>query len=327
MPKKSEKGLFFHACLLLAAVFFLFFGAQGLQAQDFPTKPINLYIPFGAGGSSDLTARVMTNIQENYFGQPLVVHLKPGGGGAIASEFVAQAKPDGYTLLFGHTNCNSILPAVEGRSRGPGEYTPVCRISTVYGFMVAKPDAPFKTFKEMVAWAKAHPGELSFGNTGAWSVTDFMWKQIEQKLGFKSRIVTYTGGGKALVGVLGGHVMVSHGAPTQLLPHLRAGKLRALAHSGPARHPDMPDVPSAEEAGYGFAAFGSWKGILAPKGTPKPVVDKLALAFKKITENKQAIANLRKLGDEFGYMTGEEFEKFWRADFEKYKELSKAFKK
>ncbi len=327
MTGKCKKGLLLQICLLMTAGVFFFFGAQSLQAQDFPTKPINLYIPFGAGGSSDLTARVMTGIKEDYFGQPLVIHIKPGGGGAIATEFVTQAKPDGYTLLFGHTNCNSILPAVQGRSRGPGQLAAVSRISTVYGFMVVQPTAPFKTFKEMVAWAKAHPGQLTFGNTGAWSITDFMWKQIELELGFKSKVVTYTGGGESLVGLLGGHVMVSHGAPTQLMPHLKAGKLRALAHSGPGRHPDMPNIPSAQEAGYGFAAFGSWKGIMAPKGTAKPVIDKLAVSFKKITENKQAIEMLHKLGDEFAYLNPVEFEKAWRADYEKYKKLSTIFKK
>lgn len=304
-----------------------FFGFQGLHAQDFPTKPVNVIIPFGAGGSSDLTARAMVGTAVEYLGQPVVVHIKPGGGGAIASESVAQSKPDGYTLLFGHTNSNTVLPIMEGRSRPPADFAPVCHINRTYGFLVAQPNAPFKTFKEMIEWAKTNSGQLTFGNLGTWSLVDFMWKQIEQHYAIKTRSVTYDGGGQALIGILGGHVLVTHGAPTTMIPQIKAGKVRPLAYSAPRRHPDLPDVPSAEEAGYGFATVGSWKGILAPKGTPRPVIDKLALGFKKMTENKQAIAALDKMGDEFEYMGPDEFQKFLRADFQRFQEICKMFKK
>ncbi len=322
MVKKSRIGQ-----LMMILGTLSIFGLPGVHAQEFPTKPIDLNIPFGAGGSSDLTARAMLGTAVEYLGQPIMLHLKPGGGGAIASEAVAQAKPDGYTLLFGHTNSNTVLPLMEGRSRGPADYAPVCHINTTYGFLIAQPNAPFKTFKEMIEWAKANPGQLTFGNLGTWSLVDFMWKQIEYHYGIKTRSVTYDGGGQAVIGILGGHVLVSHGAPTTLIPQIKAGKLRALAFSAPRRHPDLPDVPSAVEAGYGFASVGSWKGILAPKGTPRPIIDKLALGFKKMTENKQAIETLRKMGDEFEYMGPDEFEKFLRADYQKFQEVVKTFKK
>ena len=327
MTKKWGRGRLLDVCLMTIIGILPLLGLPGLHAQEFPTKPIDLNIPFGAGGSSDLTARAMLGTAPEYLGQPVMIHLKPGGGGAIASEGVAQAKPDGYTLLFGHTNSNTVLPIMEGRSRGPADFAPVCHINTTYGFLIAQPNAPFKTFKEMIEWAKTNPGQLTFGNLGTWSLVDFMWKQIEQHYGIKTRSVTYDGGGQAVIGILGGHVLVSHGAPTTLIPQIKAGKLRALAFSAPRRHPDLPDIPSATEAGYGFASVGSWKGILAPKGTPRPVIDKLALGFKKMTENKQAIATLHKMGDEFEYMGPDDFEKFLRVDFQKFQEVVKIFKK
>jgi tripartite-type tricarboxylate transporter receptor subunit TctC len=312
--------------LLMAVGMLSLPGVQSLHAQGFPTKPINLIIPFGAGGSSDLTARAIIGTAKEHLGQPVVIHMRPGGGGAIASEEVAQAKPDGYNILFGHTNSNTLLPVMEGRSRPALDYEPVCHISKVYGFFLVAPDAPFKTFQEMITWAKANPGKLTFGNNGPWSLTDFMWKMIEHQFGVKTRTVTYPGGGEALIGLLGGHVQVIHNAPTQSLPQIKAGKVRALGYSGPQRHQDLPDLPTQKEQGFDSTPFCSWKGMLAPKGTPRPVVDKIALGFKKMTEAKEAVAMIRKLGDAFEYMGPDEFKKFLQADFQTYSELSKLFK-
>jgi len=301
--------------------------SQGTLAQDFPTKPVSLVIPFGAGGSSDLTFRAIIGTAPEYLGQSVVIQVKPGGGGAIASEMVAQSKPDGYTLLSGHTNCNSILPAVEGRSRGPDDYAPVCRINIDQGILVTQADAPFKSVKEMVAWAKANPGRLTFGVPGTWSITDCQSKLIEKLAGIKIRVVPYEGGGQALVGLLGGHVHVSILAPTQTLPQIRAGKFRPLAFEGAKRHPDLPDVPTLIEEGLDTGISGGWKGVLAPKGTPKQNIDKLASAFKKMTETDEAKNALKKLGGEFDYQGPAEFEKYWRAEYQTYKDLGKQFKK
>ncbi len=305
---------------------FLPLSFQSPYAQEFPAKPINLVIPFGAGGSSDLTARAIMGTAKENLGQPLVIHIKPGGGGAIASEEVFQAKPDGYTLLFGHSNCNTILPIAEGRSRTPFEYEPVCHISKVYGFYLAAPDAPFKTFTEMIAWAKANPGKLTFGNNGPWSLTDLRMKLVEKQFGIKIRSVDYPGGGEALVAVLGGHVMVIHNAPTQSLPQIKAGKVRALSYSGLMRHPDAPGIATLKEQGFD-ADMCSWKGMLAPKGTPRPIVEKIALGFKKMTEVPEAVAMIKKMGDELAYMGPDEFKKFLQSDYQIYTEIAKMIKK
>ena len=299
-----------------------------LQAQQFPTKPINLVVPYGAGGSSDLTARTFVNLSPEYLGQPMIVQIKPGGGGAVGAEYVAQSKPDGYTLLLGHINTNTIQPATQGRSKGPDDLAVVCQINTLYSLFVVQDNSPFKTLKDMVEWGKANPNKLTFGNIGSWGVTEFEWRFLEHQTGMKTRIVPYEGGGEALTALLGGHIQVVILAPTQSLPHIRSGKLRALAVDGPKRNSSLPNVPAMTEEGYAVAVPGGvWKAVFAPKGTPKPVIDKLSAAFKKMTENKQAIEALKQLGDEFAYRGPDEFSKYWREEFQKIREMGKTFMK
>ncbi len=296
------------------------------QAQAFPTKPINLVIPFGAGGSHDLTSRALAGVAYHYLGQPLVIQLKPGGGGAIASDFVAQAEPDGYTLLFGGTGPNSILPAVEGRSKGPNDLLSVCRINYSAPIVVTRPGLPYKTFKGMIAWAKANPGKMVFGNSGPWGASDTPWKMIMKETGIKTKVVPFGGGGPQLVAILGGHIEVAMTFKAQGMAHMQAGKLIPLAVLGDKRDPDLKNVPTAKEEGVNVV-FTMWRAPLAPKGTPRPIIEKLAAAFKKMTEDKSAVRMIGKLGDRVFYLGPDEFAKVWKEEYEYYKVLGKAFKK
>lgn len=326
MRMKSTIGLM---CIAIGMMSLApFWGSATLQAQDFPTKPINLVIPLSAGGSNDLTARTFVPLSNEIFGQPMIIQIKPGGGGAIGSELVGQAKPDGYTLLFGHSNCNSVLPASEGRSRGPDDLAPVSRINVMDYIITVRSDAPFKTFAEMIAWAKANPGKLTFGSIGGErSWMGFEWLYQQQKAGIKTRIVPYDGGGATQAALLGGHIHFTMTFLTAYLQYYRAGTLRPLAVYGNQRYPELPNVPTVKEEGFDQATPGGiWKAVMAPKGTPRPVIDKLAAGFKKMTEHPQAVDSLKKLGDHFSYLGPDEFEKFWRADYETFKKLSTSFK-
>jgi tripartite-type tricarboxylate transporter receptor subunit TctC len=314
-------------CVLLFAALLSFFGFSALQAQDFPNKPINLVIASAAGGQADLMARNLSPLSPEIFGQPLIIQIRPGGGGAVGTELVHQAKPDGYTLSMGKANWSSILPALEGRSRGPEDMEAICRINTAYTFYFVQAGSPFKTFKDIIDYAKANPGKLTYGNSGVWSLTDLEWRWIEMKAGIQTRNVAYEGGGASILGLLGGHVQVAAFSPGAGLPHYRAGKLRPLAFAGLRRHPDLPNIPTLIEEGYDTGLDGNWQGILAPKGTPRPVIEKLAAGFKKMTENKQAIAGMTQLGEEFSYMGPDEFAKYWRKDYQIYNDLAKMFKK
>jgi tripartite-type tricarboxylate transporter receptor subunit TctC len=321
---RIEKPVFRIMMLVMAL---LLCGVSLLQAQDYPSKTINLVIPFGAGGASDVTARAFVHLSNELLGQPMIVQLKPGGGGAIGTEFVAQSKPDGYNALMGHANCNSILPAIEGRSKGPEEMEPVCRINIQNTVYYVRSDSPFKSIKDVIAYAKANPGRLSFGNSGTWSVTDLEWRWLEIKAGMQTRNVPHDGGGQQLLALLGGHIQVAMLATTFSLPHFKAGKLRPIAIQGPKRHPDFPGVPCMKEEGFDTGLDGLWKAVMLPKGTPRPIVDKLAGFFKKVSENKQVIESLHKMGDEFHYLGPDDFAKYWRKDYQVYKDMAKMFGK
>jgi tripartite-type tricarboxylate transporter receptor subunit TctC len=287
---------------------------------------VTLIIPVGPGGSHDLTARAVTSVAVDYLGQPVVIQLKPGGGGAIGSELVAKAAPDGYSLLFGGQGWSSTLPAIEGRSKGPDDLMAVCRINYSPTILVARADAPYKNFKEMLAWAKANPGKLILASTGPWGQADLPWKQIVRYTGINTKTVPYDGGGPSILAVLGGHADLTGGLPTTLLVHIRSGKFRPLVIFDDRRSPELPEVPTAKEEGLNVVNL-MWRAVLAPKGTPRPVIEKLAGAFKKMTEDKTVLAMIKQFGDEIQYLGPDEFTKIWREEYEAYKELGKQFKK
>jgi tripartite-type tricarboxylate transporter receptor subunit TctC len=304
------------ACACLLAVW----GPQAATAQEFPTKPITLVIPVGAGGSHDVTARAVTSVAADYLGQPIIIQLKPGGGGAIGSDYVAKAEPDGYTLLFGGPGWSSIYPAIENRSKGPNDLEAVCRINYSPLVLATRPGLPYKTFKEMIAWAKANPGKLIYGNTGPWGQPDLSWKLVCKAAGIESKIVPYDGGGPAIVALLGGHVDVIGGFSSTLLPHIKAGKFIGLAVLDEKRENLLPDVPTAREEGVDVVNL-LWRGVLAPKGTPKPIVDKLAAGFKQMCEDKTVKSMIERFGDEVQFLGPDEFGKLWRAEFEQYQAI------
>lgn len=294
--------------------------------KEFPVKPVTLVIPLGAGGSHDMTARAVTSVAMNYLGQPIIIQLKPGGGSAIGAEIVAKSPPDGYTLLFGGPGGNTTLPAIEGRSKGPDDLAAVCRINYSPIIIACRSDMPFKTFKGMLEYAKANPDKLIFGNTGPWGAADLPWKMIVKQTGIKTKNVPYDGGGPALLAVLGGHADIIGGLVSYVYPHVKTGKLRALAVLDDRREEKFPDVPTAKEQGVNVTNL-MWRGVLAPKNTPRPVIDKLAHAFKQMTEDKSVVSMINQLGDEIQYLGPDEFTRVWREEFESQKELGRYLKK
>jgi tripartite-type tricarboxylate transporter receptor subunit TctC len=310
----------------LAAVGLAVVAGAAAGQKAYPGKPVTLVIPVGAGGSHDLTARALVAVVPQYLGQPMLVELRPGGGGAIGSNQVAGARADGYTLLFGGPGWSTALPAIEGRSVGPDRLVAVARVNYSPIILLARPDAPFKTLKEMIEWAKAHPGELVHGHTGPWGASDLPMKQMMREHGFQAKLVPHDGGGPAMLAILGGHVQTTFSLTAQSLPHLKAGTLRALAVMDGKRHRDLPDVPTSVEQGVNVT-YVLWRGVLAPKATPRPVIEKLAEAIKKSTEDKSFQALVRQLGDDPGFLGPDEFQKAWLQEYEVHKEVAKAFKK
>lgn len=321
MDRKAwQRGIVWGAVLVAS-----FLGWGTLHAQEYPTKPITLLYGSSPGGSHDLTFRAVTSVAQKYLGQPIVIETKSGGGGAIATELTAKAKPDGYTLLVGGPGWNTTLPAVEGRSKGPDDLIGVCRINYSPVILVARPDAPYKTFKEMLDWARANPGKLIYGSTGTWKTTDLAWRLILLETGIDTKNIPYEGGSKGVMALLGGHIDVHGVFPPTIISHVKAGKVRPLLILDEKRHPDFPDVPMGKEVGIKTVVY-NWRGVMAPKGTPRPIVDKLAQAFKKMTEEKSVIATIEGFGDDVQFLGPDEFNKFWRDEYNAQKEIAKKFK-
>jgi tripartite-type tricarboxylate transporter receptor subunit TctC len=299
-------------------------------AQVYPSKPVTLVIPVGPGGSLDLTFRSLASAAMDHLGQPFIIQLKPGGSGAIASDFVANAPADGYTLLVGSNRWTIGLPVIEGRSKGLEFWEPVCRVIYFPTIIVIRPDAPFKTFKEMVAWAKANPRKLVFANTGPWGSPDVAWKVLMKETDLDFKNIPYDGGGKMLLSVLGGHSDACGATPVMYFPYRSTGKLIAVLYLGDKRRPDLPEVPTSIEEGLSEninMVSRLWGGILAPKGTPRPIVDKLAATFKKMTEDQSVISMLETFGSSISYLGPEDFAKVLRNEGEVYKEIGKIHKK
>ncbi len=321
---KRQLGIAGGVCVILLMLPVL--AAQMVQAQEYPTKPVTLVIPLAPGGIYDLTTRTFTPMAEKYLGQPLITQFRVGGGGTIGSMQVASAVPDGYTLLHGGSGPNCQLPAVEGRSAGPDNLEAVCRLGYYSSLFILRLNAPFKNFKEMVQYAKAKPNTVVFANTGPWGSGDVQVTKIMMAPGIPVKTVPYDGAGPATIAVLGGHADICGVTPAAGVPYVKAGKVLPLVILQEERHPDYPDVPTAKELGVNVVYEG-WTAILAPKGTPPPIINKLAEAFKKMTEDDTVKEVCKRLSIEIKYMGPDEFNKRWRVEYEEYKELGKYFKK
>jgi tripartite-type tricarboxylate transporter receptor subunit TctC len=330
--EKEEHMLLRRSVFLIALVGLSLLIPGILFAQEYPTKPVTLIIPYGPGGGHDLLFRAVTSVATDYFGQPILVKLMPGGGGAIAADFASKAAPDGYILFAGGNTPNSALPAVEGRGKGPDQMEPVCRVNYNSGFIATRPDAAFKTWKQAMEWMKANPGKLIVGTQGPWSPVDVVWKYFMKVTGVSVRLVHFDGGGPVIIALLGGHIDVCSFLPSLYRPYKNTGKIVPLLAVEDTRFSDIPDIPTTIEEGIPEASTinmlsRSWRGVMAPKGTPPAIIDKVATAFKKMTEDKSVNAMIQRYGDQIHYLGPKEFSKVWKTEFELYKELGKSYKK
>jgi tripartite-type tricarboxylate transporter receptor subunit TctC len=311
--------------VLLAVALALIVVPAAASAQEFPTKPIELVIPFGPGGSHDLTARAVASVAHQYLGQPLLVVLKPGGGGAVGSQHVIRSKPDGYTLLFGGSGPNTTFALVQKAPVGPDQFTPVARINYSAPLLAVRSDAPWKSLRELVDHAKKNPGKLNFANSGPWGAADLPMRMLAKAAGFEYNNIPHDGGGPSMLAVLGGHADATFGFTAQLVPQIAAGKMRVLAVTDVKRHPDLPNVPTVKEEGYDVV-FTMWRSVLAPKGTPQAILDKLETAFKKLSEDRSFKALIKSLGDEVHFQGGKDFEKTWADEWEQHSRVASGAK-
>ncbi len=278
--------------LLKASLSGLSLSALGLHTRlsfaqaSYPDKPIKLIVPFAAGGPTDMVGRLMAHGMEKELGQNIIVENKPGGGSNIGSEFVARAKPDGYTLLLG-TVANATNMSIYNNLNYNTErdLVAITQFMSSPSVLVVHPSLPINNLNELIAYAKANPGKLSFASSGAGGSPHLAGEMLKLRAGIDLLHVPYKGASPALNDVLGGNVSMGFMTAAGALPSINAGKLRAIAVAGLERLPQLPNVPTMGEAGIADFEVSSWNGLFAPAGTPPAVLQKLAdAALKVITE-------------------------------------------
>jgi tripartite-type tricarboxylate transporter receptor subunit TctC len=313
------KRLITALCALLCAASF------AVVAQDFPTRPIRLVVPFAPGGGNDTLARLIAQKLTAGLGQSIVVDNRPGGGGVTATEQVARAPADGYTLLLGFVGPLTMSPAMQKVGYDPvTDFEPISLVAQGYQILAVNPAVPAKSVTELVALAKAKPGALNYASGGTGTPLHLVPELFKLAAGVDIVHVPYKGSAPAATAVLAGDVQMMFGAMVATVPLVKSGKLRALAVTSPRRVEALPDVPTLVELGYSGVEASSWYGILAPAGTPPPIVAKLSTELGKVVTGADYRDTLTQQGQEAESSTPEAFRAFMRAELAKWTRVVRA---
>ncbi len=278
-------------------------------AQEWPQRPISLIVPFPTGGTTDVLARALGEQLSKNLGQPVVVENKPGAGATLGADYVAKARPDGYTLLMGavhHTIATIVYPSLPYSFQK--DLAPVTTVAMVPNVLVVNAErTPSKTVAELVELAKKSSPELAYGSNGNGTAQHLIGTQFQLATGAKLLHVPYKGSGPLTTDLLGGQVAMSFDTLTPVLPHIQAGKLRALAVTTAKRSSTLPDLPTLQESGLGDFDIGTWFGIMAPAGTPEPVLDRLNKEIVGIVTSDDFRKRMLALGAEVMASSRQEF--------------------
>jgi tripartite-type tricarboxylate transporter receptor subunit TctC len=310
---------------LVASVALVCF-ATSVFAADYPTKPITLMIGFAPGGPSDVMARIITRKMEDILKQPFVIENRAGAGGSIAGAAVARAVPDGYTVLLATGSLLAInVSLYKNLGYDPEkDFEPITMVGTQTNVLYVHPSLPAKTLGELIAYAKANPGKLSFGSGGNGTPAHLAGELLKIEAKIDMTHVPFRGTGPALQAVIGGHVPMAYNPPPPLIPHLQSGTIRALAITTLKRTAALPDVPTIAELGFpGFEAT-TWHGIVAPAGTPKEVVATLHRAAAAALNDAEVRKALSDLGVDIVANTPEEFRAYIASEIPKWAAIVKA---
>jgi tripartite-type tricarboxylate transporter receptor subunit TctC len=273
----------------LAALTLPTLSALAVGQDTYPAKPIRLVVSFPAGGSADAQARLLATKLTAVLGKPVIVDNKSGAGGNIGAEAVAKAAPDGYTILLAAASMLCINPWIYPKLPfDPAkDFAFIGQVAAFQGVVVVTPSQPFHTMKELVAFAKAHPGQLAYGSPGSGTTPHLASELFKRTAGLDLQHVPYRGDSAALVDTTGGQIPVSFVNLGPAVPLVQSGRLRALAVTGIGRSAALPEVPTLEEAGFPHSAVPGWSGLVAPAGTPTAAITKLSDALKTVTNDAE----------------------------------------
>ncbi|HYF20563.1 MAG TPA: tripartite tricarboxylate transporter substrate binding protein [Ramlibacter sp.] len=293
------------------------------QAGPWPNRPIRIVVPFPPGGSVDPLARTVGQKLGEALGQQVVVDNRPGGNTVIGTDFVAKAPADGYTLLLtasSHVTQPQLLQAPFDPIK---DFTPVATLSTSDMIIVAHPSVPANNVRDLIALAKQQPGKLNYSSAGNGNPNHLAGELLDMMAGVKTTHVPYKGGAPAINDLVGGQVQFSYGSPLTVLPHIRGGRLKALAVTSPQRMSILPEVPTVAESGLPGYEIRIWYGLLAPAGTPREIVSRLNTEINKITELAETRTRFEAAGMERHVATAERFEQMMRTDMDKFGRIIK----
>lgn len=289
--------------------------AMPAGAQEYPAKVIEVVVGYAPGGGTDMIARTVSEVAHKHLGQPLVVVNKPGASGIIGAQYVASAKPDGYVLLVAGGSETVSTPHFRAIPFSPvDDFEPVIRFMIERLNFYVKTDSPWKTFQDFAADAKKHPDKYQYATAGVGGLHHATMMVTEKRVGIRLNHVPYKGGAETLAALAGGHVEVAMASPNEAFALVEGGRVRPLATASITRSPTEPNTPTLKELGYDVY-LENQKGFVAPKGTPRPVVQKLHDSLKKAYDDPQFRASADKLKLELSYLNPDEFRKAMKAMF------------
>jgi tripartite-type tricarboxylate transporter receptor subunit TctC len=320
--KKAPLALALAATFLAAQAFL----STESRAQDYPTHAIRIIVPFGAGGPADVAARVLGNALQEELKQPFVIENRPGAGSVIGTQEAAKSAADGYTLLLmsnAQTANESLVP--QRKYDLMRDLVPIAPLNVADLVIVVHPSVPATTLKEFIALARSQPGKLNYASSGQGTPYHMAGELFKTMAGIDVIHVPYRNSGEARNGVIGGQVQMMIDSVTTMAPNVTQGQVRALATTGKVRSAVLPDVPTSDEAGLPGYEATIWLGLMAPKGTPQPIVDQLNAAVNEAIKRPEIIKLWAAQGAVPLSMTPEAFDKFLRGDIVKWAEVVKTF--
>ena len=298
--------------------------AAQVMAPAFPAKPLTLIVPFPPGGLADIVARPVAEALGRELGQPVVIENKPGAGGGIGMGVAAKARADGHTLLMALSSLTVIPEADVLVGRAPlfalSDLRAIARYTADPTVLVVRADAPWKTAQDFIDDARKRPGTIPYGSSGNYGTMHVPMEILAQVAGVSFNHIPFTGAGPAVVALLGGQIDAVSSGPATVLQHIKAGKLRALAHWGQGRLDTLPDVPSLKDAGF-QAEYAQWSGLFVPSATPESVVQRLRAAARAAAQDAKVRDVIQNAGSPILYQDSPDFEKYVQADARRMSEV------
>ena len=313
-----------HALVAAATTLSGWAGLAPVQAQAFPSKPLTLIVPFPPGGLADIVARPVAEALGRDLGQAVVIENKPGAGGGIGMGAAAKARPDGHTLLMALSSLTVIPEADALVGRPPlfalSDLRAMARYTADPTVLVVRADAPWKTAQDFIEDARKRPGAIPYGSSGNYGTMHVPMEILAQTAGVSFNHIPFTGAGPAVVALLGGQIDAVSSGPATVLQHIKAGKLRALAHWGQGRLETLPEVPSLKDLGFN-AEYAQWSGLFIPSATPEPVAQRLRAAARVAAQDVKVREVIQNAGSPILYQDSPDFEKYVQADARRMSEV------